>query len=303
MSIESDAPVTPGPRPPSLRGMRVGATRWGYARGVPVSVWIAGVILVIVAILVIFGPLIAPNDPRAQNLSGGMLGPGSGDLLGTDALGRDLLSRVIVGARSAVVGALIIAICATTLGTIFGLLAGFKRGRTETVITRVVDVGIALPSTLVALVVAGVTGGGYSIAVLVLALLFAPYDIRFLRAATLEQSRLPYIESARTLGRGDVSIMARHILPNIRPALVTYVLLDFSYALVGLASLSFLGVGVPPGAADWGRMLSENLSLLPTNPVGALAPAFMLVITVVSLNLIGDWVQDRFVDSKSVRVS
>jgi peptide/nickel transport system permease protein len=261
----------------------------------PIAVIIAALILAVVLVLVVLGGTLAPQDPRAQDLMTGLQPPSGEHLLGTDALGRDVLSRIMAGARPATLGAGAIAVIAVIVGTLVGLLAGLKGGRLDKTVVRLIDFGIAFPSTLVALIVAGVTDGGYAVGVLVLAVLFAPYDIRFLRAAVLEQRRRPYVEAARTLGRPDRTIMFRHVLPNIRPMLVTYMLLDFAYALVGLSSLSYLGVGVPPGAADWGRMLAENLAILPTNPVGSLAPAAMLVLTAVSLNLLGDWVQDRYI--------
>ncbi|HEU4657894.1 MAG TPA: ABC transporter permease [Capillimicrobium sp.] len=267
----------------------------------PMSVRVALGFLVVVAILVVLGGLLAPHDPRAQDLNLVGAPPGDGHLLGTDNLGRDVLSRIIAGARPAVVGAALVAVGAVLVGTLLGTLAGFKRGRVDAVISRIVDVGIAVPAVLVAMVVAGVTGGGYAIAVAILIVLFAPYDVRFIRAATLEQRGRGYIEAARTLGRSDRAIIVRHLLPNLRPLVLTYALLDFAYALVALTSLSFLGVGSPPGSSDWGRMLGENLSLLTLNAAATLGPALMLILTATSINLVGDWIQDRFTDDGMAR--
>jgi peptide/nickel transport system permease protein len=161
---------------------------------------------------------------------------------------------------------------------------------------RTVDLMYALPALLVAIVVGGVLGGGYWIAIAILIVLFSPYDARLVRGATLEQRGLPYVEAARALGLSPRRIMFRHIWPNLLPLVVANTFLNFAFALVTLAGLSFIGIGVDPGTPDWGRMLAESRTLLFDNPWAALAPGAMLVATAVSMNLAGDWLYERLSD-------
>jgi peptide/nickel transport system permease protein len=158
---------------------------------------------------------------------------------------------------------------------------------------RWVDFMFALPGPLIAIVIVGVVGGGFWTAVVVLVILFTAPDTRIVRSAVLEQRPLPYIEAARTLGISRTRIMLLHILPNVLPIIAAYVVLDFAFALVSLIGLSFLGLGVSPGAADWGRMLFENRTILFTNPMASVLPAAAIVVTAGSINIIGDWIYER----------
>ncbi len=240
-----------------------------------------------------FGPQIAPYPANQQDLLLGDTPPSADHLAGTDLLGRDVLSRTIVGARTALVGPAVVATGAFAIATILGLMAGYIGGATDSVVMRWVDFMFALPGPLIAIVIVGVVGGGFWTAVAVLVVLFTAPDTRIVRSAVLEQRPLPYIEAARTLGIPRRRIMFRHIFPNILPLIAAYVVLDFAFALVSLAGLSFLGLGVPPGTADWGRMLFENRTILLTNPMAALLPAAAIVITAASINIIGDWTYER----------
>jgi peptide/nickel transport system permease protein len=250
----------------------------------------------LVILLAIFGPLIAPMDPKQTNLDDVWAGPSGEFPLGTDALGRDVLSRTIVGARTAVVGALAITVGGLLIGAALGLLAGYRGGRVDTAISRWIDFMFAVPGLLVAIVVVGVLGGGYWTAVAVLVPLQAPFDTRFVRAVTLEQRNLPYVEAARTLGLPARTIMRRHIWPNLLSVVIPNAVLTFTYALVGLASLSFLGLGVQPGEADWGRMVAENRVMIFEHPWATLAPALMLMLTATCVSFLGDILYETMSD-------
>jgi peptide/nickel transport system permease protein len=255
--------------------------------------------LIVIAAVVVCaatGTLLAPDDPGAQDLIGGLRGPSAQHLLGTDDSGRDILSRLIAGARAALVGPAIIALGAAAIGTALGLVAGYLGGWRDAAVMRAVDLLYALPALLVAIVLIGVLGGGYAAAVALLVVLTAPGDIRLIRGAALEQRGLPYVDAARTVGLSRGRIMLRHVWPNVVPLVVANALLNFAYALVALAALSFLGLGVAPGAADWGRMLHENLSLLGDNPWAAVAPGLALVLLAVAMNLLGDWAYERLTE-------
>lgn len=263
------------------------------AAGMPPSVRVAISILATIAICAVFGPWIAPDSPTAQQLALGEVPPTPQHLAGTDALGRDVFSRVVYGARTALVGPALVATGAYAMATVLGLLAGFFGGLPDTVVMRWVDFVIALPEALVAIVVVGVVGGGYWTAVLVLVVLFAAPATRVIRAAVIEQRSTPYIDAARLLGVSVPRILVVHILPNVRSIVGAYAMLDFAFAFISLIGLSFLGVGAPPGSPDWGRMVYENRTLVFTNPVGLLLPATMILLTAVSINLIGDWLSER----------
>jgi peptide/nickel transport system permease protein len=244
-----------------------------------------------------FGPAIAPHSPDAQNLNIGVSGPSSEYWLGTDDLGRDVFSRLLVGARTGVVGPAVIAFGAMVIGSFLGLISGYIGGILDSVIMRWVDLMYALPGLLVAIVVVGVLGGGYWRAVFLLLILSAPYDTRIVRGAALRERELPYVESARVLGYGRTRIMARHVWPNVLPIEFANAFLTFAFALVSLASLSFLGLGAGPETSDWGRMLAEGRTLLYDNPTAAIAPGVVLVATAATTNILGDrlyeWLSDR----------
>jgi peptide/nickel transport system permease protein len=263
--------------------------RMAWSPGIVISFCIMAVVIV----CALFGASVAPDSPFTQRLQVGDVPPSVEFLAGTDLLGRDVLSRVIYGAWTALVGPIVVAVGAWTIATVLGLLSGYLGGWVDSAVMRWVDFMLALPAPLIAIVVVGVVGGGYWTAVIVLIILFTAPDTRIVRSAVLEQRPRPYIDAARALGVSKTRILFVHILPNVLPLILAYVVLDFAFALVNLAGLSFLGLGVEPGTPDWGRMLFENRTILFTNPVALLLPAAMVILTAVSMNLIGDWLFER----------
>jgi ABC-type dipeptide/oligopeptide/nickel transport system permease subunit len=251
-------------------------------------------IVAVVVLLAAFAPLVQPHDPASQDLFHTSAGPSSDHWLGTDALGRDILSRMIAGTDAAITGPFVVALTGLLAASALGILSGYMGGVIDMVIQRFVDFMFALPGLLIAIVIVGVVGGGYWLAVMVLSLLNFAGGVRILRGAALEQRALPYVEAARTLGVPRVRIMYRHIWRNISPIVFANAALDFALALVALSSLSYLGLGTSPGEPEWGRMLAENQPLLFTNPVGVLAPGIAIVLFATAVTVIGDWVYDRF---------
>ena len=253
-----------------------------------VSVVISAVIVAILVVAVILGPFIKDRALH-QNILETSLGPGqSGHLLGTDELGRDVVLLTIAGATSAVVGPVVIALGSMVLGIVFGTLAGYRRGFLDAAVGRVTDVLLALPVLLAAIVIGGVLGGGYWAVVAILILLFCPSDIRLVRSAVIEQAPRPYVEAARMLGLSRPRIMFVHILPNVRGLVLTNVLLDVAFAMVTLSSLSYLGVGVAPGSADWGRQISDGREIMFTNPAAVLTPVVVLIVATCAITILGD---------------
>jgi peptide/nickel transport system permease protein len=269
-----------------------GVDRAGRRR-LPVLTAIALVVAAAVAVAVVFGSHIAPHDPDAQDLILGASGRSADHWLGTDDLGRDVFSRMVVGARAALIGPLVIALLTLLVGAPLGLMAGYYGGRVDGAISRGADLIWALPALLVAIVVLGVVDGGYWLTVAVVAFLSLPHMLRLSRSATLVQARLPYIDAVRTLGLSGPRIMARHVLPNVSPTIVATFLLDFVGALIVFSSLAFLGIGLEPGSADWGTMLASGRELLFVNPWLLLGPGIAIVLTAASVTLLGDWAYER----------
>jgi peptide/nickel transport system permease protein len=259
------------------------------------------VIIAVAVTLAVFGGLLAPQDPEAQDLAASATGPSAAHPLGTDELGRDVLSRVVAGARTALVGPLAIALGAALLGNALGLLAGYRGGRVDAAIMRWADFMYSVPGLLVAVVVVGVIGGGYWVAIVVLVLLSAPYDARLIRGVTLAQRRLPYVEAAELRGVPGHRIMWLEIWPNVAPLAIASAVTTFAFAIVALASLSFLGIGVAPGEADWGRMLFENKPLLYDNASASVAPAIAIVLLTASVSLLGDRIYEQVADRGRAR--
>jgi peptide/nickel transport system permease protein len=255
---------------------------------------IAAVPLAIVGVFVVGSSWLAP-DATDQDILTGATAPGTGGhLFGTDQLGRDIWQFAVAGARSAVVGPIVIALGSMVIGLILGTLAGYIGGFLDLALSKYADLLLALPTTLIALVVAGLVDGGYWMTVLVLVVLFSPTDIRMARGAVIAQSTRPYIESARVLGLSRFRIMFRHVLPNVLPIAFTTMLLNVAFALVAMSALSFLGFGVGPGTPDWGRQLSDGRDLIGQNWGAVVVPGVMIIITAVAVNLLGDWLQERF---------
>lgn len=229
-----------------------------------------------------------------QSILDSLLPPGSpGHLLGTDELGRDVLLFTIAGTGSAIFGPVVIATGSMTVAIVLGTLAAYLRGTVDWVIGRGVDLLLSLPVMLVAIVVAGIFGAGYWVTVLMLIALFSPSDIRIIRAGVTEQAPRPYVEAAQMLALPAWRIMFRHIVPNVWPLIVTNFMLNLAIALVTLSSLSFLGIGVAPGTADWGRQITDGRAIFSDNPAMMLTPTILIVLTAMAINFLGDQLGER----------
>ncbi len=278
-------------RNPAVGGRsRVPVDAWfGTVRRIPVSVLLAFAVLLVIAICALAPGLLAPHDPRAQDVVTGLAGPSSGHVLGTDELGRDVASRVVAGARATAGGAVLIALGTMIIATILGLMAGYLGRWVDGALSRVTDVLFALPELLIAIVIVGTMGGGYLMGIAVLIVLSVPSNFRQIRAATLQQRAMPYVEAAETVGLPRSRIMVRQILPNILPIVLAGFFVRVTYAAIGLASLSFLGLGGAPGTPEWGRMVADGRLYLFESPWSSLAPAITLMLMCVSANVVGDW--------------
>lgn len=262
-------------------------------RRAPWLMVIVGVFLAVIALLAAAGGLLFPDAMR-QDILASLLPVGSeGHPLGTDELGRDVLAMTIAGTASSVVGPVLVALGSMLCGIVLGTLAGYERGWLDFAIGRWTDLLLALPVLLAAIVVSGVLGGGYAVTVVLLIVLFSPSDIRIVRAGVLEQTARPYIEAAQMLSLSRWRVMFRHILPNVSTLVITNVMLNTAFALVAFSSLSFLGVGVSPGVADWGRQLTDNRAIMFDNPAAVIVPALLIILVACAVNVLGDWLGER----------
>ena len=253
----------------------------------------AGVIA-LMAFWAIFGEFVAPVDPRQIDLMSAASLPSSEHLLGTDQLGRDVLSRAIVGARTPLVGALAIAVGVAFFGGLLGIPAGYLGGLLDSIMMRWVDLMISFPSLLVAIVLASILGASSMLTIGILILFATPYEVRMMRGLALQQRPLAYVEAAQMAGLSSPRIMARHIWPNTVSIMVTDAFLNFGLGLVGMTTLSFLGLGLPLGTPDWGRMVFEAREIIYENPLAAVAPALLVSLTAASAAILGDAAFERF---------
>lgn len=257
------------------------------------SVIASAVFLLLVAITAAISPFLTEAATN-QSILDSLLPPGSpGHPLGTDELGRDVLLLTLAGTGSAVAGPVVIAVGSMVLAILIGSLAGYLRGSIDWVVGRVVDILLALPIMLVAIVVAGIFGAGYWVTVGMLVALFAPSDIRIVRAGVTEQAPRPYVEAAQMLSLSPVRIMYRHIVPNVWPLIMTNFMLNLAIALVTLSSLSFLGIGVAPGTPDWGRQITDGRAIMGDNPAMMVVPAVLIVLVAMAINVLGDHTGER----------
>ncbi|MGH3028815.1 MAG: ABC transporter permease [Gaiellaceae bacterium] len=244
-------------------------------------------VLVFVVLVARFGPFVAPHPPQ-RPIGIPYEGPSAEALLGTDFLGRDVLSRVLWGGRSVIALAGLSVLLAYAGGLAVGLAAGYSRGLLDPILMRSADVLLSLPALLFLLVL--VTGLGSSRTVLVVgvALIQMPLVARIIRSATQTQSVRGFVEAAAARGERTSAILGRELLPNIVPTVAADVGLRLTYAIILVASVNFLGLGLQPPDADWGLMVSENRSGLNLNPLAVLAPAAMIALLTIAVNMVGD---------------
>ncbi|RZQ60830.1 ABC transporter permease [Amycolatopsis suaedae] len=248
----------------------------------------------IVVIAAVFAPWIAPYEPDGIDLSATLEGPSWQHLLGVDQSGRDLLSRIIWGARETLLGPLALLAIAAVLGVVLGTVAAWRGGWLDTVISRLTDVMYAFPGLLFVVLVVAVFGDGMVTAVIALGLAFAPTIAKFTRSLALAERTRPYIDAYRVQGVGGVQLCTRYLVPNIAPAILGYLVVLFGEALMGLATLSYLGFGAQPPSADWGLMVQEGQPALVLGAaLPALVPGLTIALVVVAFNVVGVRLADR----------
>lgn len=255
---------------------------------------LASLYLLVLVALAIAAPLVSPYSPTEQFLDRRFHAPGPQHFLGTDNLGRDILTRIIYGSRSALLVGVVTVSVALLLGGVIGLIAGMGPSVVDTALMLLMDSVLSFPTILLAITVVSFMGYGLVQVMLALGIISSPIFARLIRAETLSIKNEGYIEASRALGTGPVKIVVKHIIPNITSKVIVQCSLTFAQAVVVESSLSFLGVGIQPPAASWGLMLKDARNYLVQAPWMAIYPGLCLALTVLSFNIIGDYLSERF---------
>jgi peptide/nickel transport system permease protein len=250
------------------------------------------IIIVALVVLAVCAPLIAPWDPYDQNLKEKLSHPSKTHLLGTDELGRDLLSRVIYGARISLLVGIVAVSIAGAIGMALGLIAGYFGGIVNTIIMRFTDALLAIPPLVLMLSITAVSGGGLFNVLLALGISMMPTYCRLMYGQISTIKANEYIAAARSMGASDRRIMSRHLLPNSFPPLLVLLSINLGTAIMMEASLSFLGIGILPPTATWGSMVNTGYRFLMTNPIMSFAPGCAILLVVLAFNMVGDGLRD-----------
>jgi peptide/nickel transport system permease protein len=254
----------------------------------------SGAVIVAAALVAIAGPLLAPYNPDQPNLSEYFIGSTPDHLLGFDAQGRDVLSRLLVGARTSMIGPLAVTLICMTLGALLAVTAAWRGGAYDAVISSGLDIVFAFPGILLAVLAAAVFGAGLLAPVLALSLAYTPYVARVLRGAALRERAQPYIAALEVQGASSVAICLRHLIPNMLHLITAQATTLFGYAMVDLAAISYLGLGIQPPNADWGVMVSENQQgIIQGFATPSLAAGICIVVVVVAFNILGERLYER----------
>ena len=256
------------------------------------------VVFVLLILVALLAPLVAPHDPTLQNRQALLMPPAwveggsTAYLLGTDAVGRDILSRLIFGARFSLFIGLVVVTIALNGGILIGLAAGYFGTWVDAVVMRVMDVILAFPSLLLALVLVAILGPGLLNAMIAIAIVLQPHFVRLTRAAVMSEKHRDYVVAARTNGAGPLRLMFRTILPNCLAPLIVQATLSFSNAILDAAALGFLGMGAQPPTPEWGTMLAEAREFILRAWWVVTFPGIAILVSVLAVNLIGDGLRD-----------
>lgn len=275
-------------RAPKTHGFRYLLRRFARNRLALVGLWV----VMLIALSAIFSAWIAPYSPVAPDFINVLKPPDMRHLMGTDDLGRDVLSRVVFGTRTSLLAGVISVGIAVLAGLPIGLISGYYRGRLDDLLMRITDAMLSFPFLVLALTIAAVLGAGLDRAMIAIGIVFMPAFIRLSRGQVLSEREQNYVEAARALGAGDGRIIWRHIFPNVLSPVLVQASLATAAAITAEAALSFLGLGTQPPTPSWGSMLNFAQPYLSTAPWMAIYPGIAIFLTVLSLNLLGDGLRE-----------
>jgi peptide/nickel transport system permease protein len=264
---------------------------WRRLLGRPVA--LASALFLLAVVLVAIGaPVLMPQDPNATSLTMANLGPSLGHWLGTDDLGRDVLSRVILGSRVSLLSALTAVVVALVVGVPLGLIGGYFGGWIDGAIMRANDALMSFPALMLAVTIVGIMGPGLRNAMLAIGIVYAPRFMRLVRASALGIRQENYVMAARSIGAGHTWVIVRHVLPNLLSPLIVQITVMFGTAILFEASLSFLGLGVQPPEPSWGAILGRAFPYMSRSPVIVLFVGVLLSAVILAINLLGDELRD-----------
>lgn len=256
-----------------------------------VPIIISMVIMAVLIFVIIFGEMIMPYDPNEPNILNANEGCSLRHLFGTDGMGRDVFSRMIIGSRTTLWNAFLVVMISVIVGIPIGLICGYYRGIVDVIYMRICDVILSFPTLILGFVLVACFGKGEYNAVIATGIVYIPMISKLARSLIITEKNKVYVESAKTLGYSTFRIIFRHILPNCVSTLMAELTLDIGYAIGSLASLSFIGMGVQPPTADWGNMLQENQTIIYSNTLPALIPGIAIVVAITAFNVLGDGIQ------------
>ncbi len=283
--MSAGAGVTATVAAPSARRSRA----LGGLRATGVAGMVSAAVIAVATIAAIFGPALAPYNPDLPNLSLAWVGPVGGHLLGFDFQGRDVFSRLLAGAQSSMLGPLAVVVLSMAAGALLAVVAAWRGGAADAVISSGLDILFAFPGILLAVLATAVFGAGLTAAAIALSIAYMPYVARVLRGVALRERRQPYIAALEVQGLPATVICVRHLIPNMLPLIVAQGTIMFGWAMVDLAAISFLGLGVQPPQANWGVMISENQTgILQGYPLPALSAGVCIVAVVIAFNVLGE---------------
>jgi len=249
-------------------------------------------VMLLAVLAALAAPLLAPYDPLSQNLGNTLARPGRAHLLGTDNVGRDVLSRVIWGTRVSLVAGLVSVALAMVAGSLLGILAGYCGGRVDGLAMRLMDAVLSFPPLVLALALGAVLGAGLGGVLVALGVVYTPTFARLMRGQVLSVTARDYVDAARALGASGWRVAWRHVVPNAMNPIIVQASLSVAFAILAEASLSFLGLGIQPPQASWGSMINAGRGYLQQAPWIVFGPGAALFVTVVGLNFVGDAVCD-----------
>ncbi len=247
---------------------------------------VSAFILIIIAASAVFAFVLAPYDPEKLDLANQLSGISSEHIFGTDKAGRDIFSRILYGGRTTLLSSLAVILISVVVGIPTGLFTAYYGGRPDRLIMGIYNVILSVPSLLLAFVIMGMIGKGINAGIIALGIVYVPMLSRLTRSLTIVEKEKMYVEAARTLGCSDFRILFIHILPNCLSAIFAELTVDLAYAILDLAGLSFLGLGVQPPQSDWGYMLSDAQQFITLRPFQAAIPGILILVTVLSLNML-----------------
>ncbi len=256
------------------------------------SATIGASIILFFVIVAIFAPLIATHDPMQAEIADRLQGRSGEHYLGTDGTGRDVFSRIVYGSRISLKVGLIAITFSLGLGTLFGAVAGYYGGWLDNVVMRVMDMMLAMPSILLAMVIVTILGQSLTNAIIAVSIVYIPQYARILRASVLKVRELDYVTAAKVIGASDIRILLTTVLPNCLAPLIVQATLGIGAAILDAAGLSFLGLGAEVGVPEWGAMLNENTKYIRKAPLAVTAPGIAIFLIVLGFNLLGDALRD-----------